>query len=400
MQKIVIFIAVLFSFGACDLNNLEPAQTKAFMKFFGDEGNTFGIDLLKLDDGYLLLGNNISPDGFTSIMIKVDESGNQLWASNFPNLRGSALAKSTDGYFLIGDSIDNTTNPPTTSMRLIKTNLEGTETATASLSQSGTSSHGSSVTVSLASEVVITGYIEGAAAIDADTTFLYGYDNNLTPTWTIVRKYLETGVSVNLSNSLIEDVGGGFVWTSLDTQDGGATYELKARSAPRDSDIPLDNQPLLSNRTIDNNNLGDFNISSFGGVLVQTVLATNGTNSAIAMSNYVSGVEQFPALIESEGVSLRAHTVVQATDGDFVILGSTDVPGRPDTDFYLTKVGLQGVTGTTGFTQIIGGTGSESAAAIVQADDKGFVFLGTMRNTSDINLMMLVKVNSNGELIN
>ena len=62
MLKIILFIVVLFSFVACNLDKLEPAQTKAFMKFFGDVGNTEGVDLLKLDDGYLLLGNNFNAD--------------------------------------------------------------------------------------------------------------------------------------------------------------------------------------------------------------------------------------------------------------------------------------------------------------------------------------------------
>ncbi len=403
MRKIVVCITVLFSFVACNLNNLEPAQTKAFMKFFGDEGNTEGVDLLKLDDGYLLLGNNVGRDGFTTtaILIKVDKSGNQIWANNIPNMAGSAIAKSADGYFIIGDSIDNT-DPLNTSMRLIKTNLDGIPTVELNYGFSGVTYYGSSIIVSSTGDIVVCGYAEGTvgSVVAADTTFLNGYSSiDLTPSWTSVRKWYETDVSVNLSNTILEDPDNGrFVWTSLDSKTGSADV-LKARSAPPDSGLPLDNQPLLTNRTI-NNKLGDFNSSIFGGVLVQTVLASNGTNTAIAMSNYSNGVEEFPVLIETEGVNLTANTVVQAQDGDFVVLGSTEVPGRPDKDFYLTKVGLNGVAGITGFTNIIGGTGTETAAAIVQADDKGFVFLGTMLNTNEVELMVLVKVNSKGKLIN
>ena len=69
MRKILLFIVVLISFVACNLDKLEPAQTKAFMKLFGDTGDTEGVDLLKLDDGYLLLGNNKNEEIKTAILI-------------------------------------------------------------------------------------------------------------------------------------------------------------------------------------------------------------------------------------------------------------------------------------------------------------------------------------------
>ena len=72
MRKTIAFLFALVSFAACDLNKLEPAQTKAFMKYFGDLGNTRGVDLLKLDDGYLMLGNNTNSGNSTVFLIKTD----------------------------------------------------------------------------------------------------------------------------------------------------------------------------------------------------------------------------------------------------------------------------------------------------------------------------------------
>ena len=135
---------------------------------------------------------------------------------------------------------------------------------------------------------------------------------------------------------------------------------------------------------------------------VQTVDGLN--NNAIALSNYL-GNEISNALIEEDGSNLFGHAVVESgNDSDYVVLGSTNKhtsDTRSDLDFYLTKVGIDGmVSSTTGFTTIIGGTGNETGAAIVQADDNGFVFLGTMQNTNLVEMMVLVKVNNKGELIN
>jgi hypothetical protein len=148
--------------------------------------------------------------------------------------------------------------------------------------------------------------------------------------------------------------------------------------------------------------------SSIGAIIVQTVRPSTGGKTAIAFTNYNYSIilPNNYALIEEETYNLKANAIIQAKDSEFVILGSTDKhlngdATRSDFDFYITKVGINGeVSSSTGFTNIIGGTGNETGAAIVQADDGGYVILGTMKNTNEVNLMVLVKVNSNGELIN
>lgn len=395
MRKFALLIFTLFSIAACDLTKLEPAQTAAFMKYFGDDGNTFGVDLLKLDDGYLLLGNNLK-DGETALLIKVDKNGNQIWGKNFPGLVASALAKNNDGYFIVGDRI-NSNNPPTTEMSLTKTNPEGGSPTEVTLGSTN-NYHGTGVTVSAAGEIVVCGYINA----NTDSTFLFGYNSDLTPAWTAVRKTGSAGFSLITSPTLIEK-DNTFTTTLLATKNNN--NELRPLLAPRDQETTLDSQPLLTNRILDGS-LGDFNeTANGGGVLVQTVVGDAG-NKEIAMALYNNGVEQPNYLIKEPDFDLTAHNVVRASDGDFVVLGATNkhLKGsntRSDDDFYITKVGFDGtVSATSGFTNIIGGTGKETGAAIVQADDGGFVFLGTMQNTNEVNLMVLVKVNSKGKLIN
>ena len=402
MRKIAIFIATLFSFAACDLNKLEPAQTKAFMKYYGDEGFTTGVDLLKLDDGYLLLGNNstsaVGDDNPIAVLIKVDLNGNQLWASNFPGILGSSLAKSTGGYFIVGEGID-ITNPLNTSMSLIKTDFDGDQLGvTVYLGAPLTNYHGTAVTISSTDEVVVCGYLNAGTN---NQTFLYGYDQDLTPTWTL-RKYAGGTDDVKTSNKLIENSNGEFVHTKVVMASSGP--ELNAMAPPRDSETVNDGQQLLQNYSI-SSSVGGFNGTSTGSILVQTVNTSNG----IVLATYGSGLQQSSVLIEesTDDVlnSLFANAVIESGN-DAVILGSTnkhaDKSTRTDLDFYIAKVGsTNGVEGSTsGFKTYIGGTGNETGAAIVKADDGGFVFLGTMANTNDVKLMVLGKVNSKGELIN
>jgi hypothetical protein len=396
MRKTLLLIVVLSSSAACDLNELQPAQGKAFMKFFGDIGNTEGVDLLKLDDGYLLLGNNINSGATTSFLVRTDLLGNQMWSTSFNNISASALAKNDDSYFIVGDSI-NSSNLQETRMSLIKTDLNGDNHRYTSLGVKDVPYHGTALTVSRTDEIVVCGYINRLVS-GTDSTYLYGYNNSLVPTWTAIRKQGTAGDSRISSKTLIQDNDDAFVFTYM----YGTGNSISALKVVADSPNPLVVDLLDNNNT---GNLGDFSsYQSDGGVLVQTV--NNNSKEAIALAIYDSLVRETVVLLEHAEKDRLAGTVIQASDGDIVILGSTnehiDGSNRSDLDFYLTKVGKDGTINSTvsGFETIIGGTGNETGVAIVQSDDQGFVFLGTMQNTNEVKMMVLVKVNLKGELIN
>ena len=395
MQKILLYTVVLFSFAACSLDKLEPAQTDAFMKVFGDVGNTDGVDLLKLDDGYLLLGNNINSGLETAILIKTDLNGNQIWSTFFENITGSALAKEDNSYFIVGDSINTGNLLAVNKMIIIKTDLDGGNHQFTSLGVTNVPYHGTGITVSNTGEVVVCGFINGLLS-GTDTTFLYGYSNLLVPTWTEVRKWKTDAENRVSSKTLIQNDDGNFVFTMMYGDNNsiesviseGDTPEFEARDLLKDFNSTAD--------------LGDFYESGNdnNGILVQTV--DNGKKN-IAMVTYNSTNASPPIIIGDITKNYEAASVIKASDGDFVILGSTDNPSdsRTDSDFYLTKVGFDGtVSAVSGFEEFIGGTGDESGSALVQADDRGFVFLGTMENTNKVKIMVLVKVNIRGELIN
>ena len=394
MLKSILFIAVLFSFVACNLDKLEPAQTKAFMKFFGDEGNNEGVDLLMLNDGFLLLGNNFDGDTTTALLIKTDQNGNRIWSRSFDNISASALAKSANSYFIVGDRI-NTSNLPTR-MSLIKVDLDG-GTQYTSLGDSSANYHGTGLTFSRTDQVVVCGYINGSSTI-TDTTFIYGYNTSLSPAWSAVRKWQTDGDQRISSRALLQDDDGNFVYTSM----YGSGNSIQAIKVEEDSPLPIVIDILGDD--ISTADLGDFSSYNNGGALVQTINNNNG-KTAIALVIYNAQDQAEDPVIISTAKNLVAGTVLQASDKELVILGSTDDHGddenRSDLDFYITKVGFDGtVSSSTGFTNTIGGTGDETGVAIVQAEDKGFVFLGTMLNTNGVKIMVLIKVNINGEMIN
>ena len=407
MQKIILFIVVLASFVSCDVDKLEPAQTKAFMKFFGDVGNTEGVDLLKLEDGYLLLGNNFNGNLTTTVLIKTDLNGNQIWSTPFKSISGSSLAKSSNSYFIVGDGIDSDTTQQATKLSLIKTNLDGDIQEITSLGEPNTHFHGTGVTVN-SGEVVVCGYTNEPNS-GPDSTFLYGYDATLTPSWDDVRKWKGGTSSKTL---LYEDIDSTFIWTSLYIIDNKNKIEGIKVSRDNPTALVFD---VLKDEDFLTGDLGDLGMDSGGGkIIVQTAKNANNKNTIEVGTYYaITGDPKQTFSIGSSDNNYSVGSVIQATDGSIIIIGSTDErvnkneddieknKNRSDVDFYLTKVDDNGsVSSVNGFTAIIGGTGNEEGVAIVQANDRGFVFLGTMLNTNGVKMMVLVKVDVRGELIN
>ena len=399
MKKSIVLLFAIASLAACDLSKLEPAQTSAFVKYFADLGDTKGVDVLELADGYLVLGNNTN-QGNTAFLIKTDRNGNTIWIQPHPDLVGHGIAIGSDGYFIVGDGINGTNR---STMKLVKTDMQGTAIGSAELGNTDADYHGSALTISRDNEVVVSGIID---TIGINYTYLYGYTTDLAPAWNQVRKWGTADETREASQSIIEvelDSNPGdyyFGWTNL--VNNGSANSLEKYMVRRDELTPGPSSPLLQGYEV-TETIGDFGNSQLDAALVQTVSTSNG--NGIAFSQVDEGGTTNPVIITpDDNFNYTAHSLVQTRDGSYVVLGSSDnhladEVTRRDTDFYIKKVGHNGTNISDGFTLMFGNTGSETGSAIIQAEDGGYVFVGTL-NDNDIDLMMLVKINSQGKLEN
>ncbi len=86
--KILSALAVsmlVFTAGCDTSGNVEPRFEQYFIKYFGDEGEQSGADLIVNDDGSMvLLGNTVLPSGARSpFLAKVNAIGDILWDLSF-----------------------------------------------------------------------------------------------------------------------------------------------------------------------------------------------------------------------------------------------------------------------------------------------------------------------------
>jgi hypothetical protein len=91
-----------------------------------------------------------------------------------------------------------------------------------------------------------------------------------------------------------------------------------------------------------------------------------------------------------------AYTVLQAMDGDFVVLGFTTSWGAGGSDMYVAKLDNQG---DTLWTRVYGGQSEDRARCGQQTDDAGYIFAGLTRMLSGTDWIFMVKTDSLGDTL-
>ena len=79
---------------ACDTaGNVDPVFQSYFVKYYGEDGNQEGVDMLVNPDGSLiLLGNSTPRENYTTAyIVKVDPLGNVLWQRELGGSNESAV---------------------------------------------------------------------------------------------------------------------------------------------------------------------------------------------------------------------------------------------------------------------------------------------------------------------
>ena len=89
------------------------------------------------------------------------------------------------------------------------------------------------------------------------------------------------------------------------------------------------------------------------------------------------------------------YSVVQTSDGGYVVSGSTESFGAGSHDVYLIKTNADG---DTTWTKTYGGAGLEYGTSVVQTSDGGYVITGITITETGI-YVYLIKTNANGNVI-
>lgn len=448
MKKRVQYIIYLITFAiaslmflACDTaSNIEDPDLDYFVKYYGGDGDQFGVDLIALQDGsFLLLGRYSESEFNTDVyVVRVNGEGDVLWETRvgdsdnpFDVWNSKDIEPTLDGNFLILTDYKKNSSSAThySDLKLIKISPEGTVLDSVSL---GTEANdfGRSITVLSDGGFIVSGYTEHTATFnlanepdpDLGDILNFRVDQNLAILTTNEWSPTENGYGSNL------DVAVKAVEIPSKTEPGRYDYYVFGYTNSTLAGDLNPNQRLglfyfqrnsvgsLGNVWYPGNiiNVNDTEINS-----VQSVDASMGGGYLIIGTsiNVVGVSEMFVARMRPSltfanplsadatfyntiplGRNIRGMSAATSTVGQqgFFLLGN-EVRGTGALNFWLTKIDQSGqVLWSTTF-------GSEAeddrAAAVTELPDGKVVILGTMGLTDNQFKMAFIKLNRNGQLL-
>lgn len=156
---VYVLIPLVAWLSACDtpLNTPFPGE-KFFVKHYGGDGNHFGVDLLEIGNGeLLLLGNSEFGDTRRIYLVKADALGNVLgeWLLDGAADIAMDLAATPDGDFVILSREE--TNPADTDIKLTRVTSGGTVLATITVGFPDAMDYPQSVTPLADGSFIVTG---------------------------------------------------------------------------------------------------------------------------------------------------------------------------------------------------------------------------------------------------
>ena len=384
MRRFIYFIAGLLSLVACkDLTNTDPEQTDAFIKYYGDSGNTVGNDIKLLSNGDLLiLGVNEDGPDLNTFLLRTDAYGNiqSGYPKSYSGFRGVSLEVDANGYYIIGDRINSATD--STSMMLLITNTSGDSTASILVnaeelgSTQGFNFHGTALDIS--GNVTALGYTQGGIL-----TSLYRVGFDLTDNTIAWTQFLADGPTYFPGNSLVPN-STGHHWVTTRTNSGGTSVVVQ---------VAQEDQPVGNSDDVAGDDVRQL-ISISGGY---AGIGTNDGNVLVFVTDEAGNI--IADSNSSTAIPGSGKSIFEASDGSIIILYTTQSveQGQTDNDFIISKTNAD--ASSIVFSTRVGGSGDEEDGTVIESSNGGYLILGT--STFDgVKSIVLIKTNLEGTLEN
>ena len=382
LSYIVLAVLVIT---ACSKGNPAPEQVGSFVKFYGENSITKGIDVKQLPDGgYAAIGTTLTPAGDSDIyLIRTDKFGNKIWDKNIGtsnNETANSLVLQDDGSIII---LGNTSvSSIISNIFLVKTNGNG-DIQWSRIIGGTESLIGYCIQKTKSNEFVIAGsYINASGFKNAMLLFTDNNGNN--PNYAKSTSALYN----NEATYVIERNDGAFMFIG---------YSQNTISSL--SGVYID---LVSKDKIYANLSLYFGISGdYGNCIRQlndTIFyfsANSGNNIAITKlkhKDYISDSISWEKTISGTG-KYYVNSIELSTNNGIALTGSiSNTDGTQNIIF--SKFDTNGNQLSNG---LFGNFGNQSAAKIVNTSDNGFILVGTnfLKGNS---VLSLIKVKNGGNL--
>ncbi|CAN5228421.1 lipoprotein [soil metagenome] len=400
MRKIFTVIALL-SLGSClQESSSTPAESSTFIRYFnGGNNDTAQAMEVTADGGFIILATTTvkktdadKPKNKIKL-IRTDKFGNQVWQSLFPaatdttkNYTASSLQILPDGgYVITGEDIQtNNTN------KILLMTVNDSGEATGAPTSLGAFSSGRAVAADAQGYFVL-------STSGQDLMRLSKVDKNNLSTILWSKEYT-AGVTL-LARRLFVDEQGKLLWAGAANKSGLIGIRM-IKTLPNSENTDFDlliSVPGINEVAFDFCRFG-FTYAIVGSTNQKGTTAGADTDILFKRLNSdgtVLSTQSFPF----DGQNDVGNSISSTSDGGLILLASVNSTGlgkagQGDNDYYLIKIdGFGGTTWTSSF----GSRFKDDGVTVRQATDGGYVVLGTTTQ-GGIKLLSLMKTDKNGKI--
>jgi hypothetical protein len=420
-----IFCAcLLIGLSSCDTQkSLENPDLEYFVKYYGSDGNQYGVDMLALADGSFLLLGNYYPNDFAPeiYVVRVDAEGGVLWEQRYAS-KSRSMAKdlelTADGNFIIlseYQSVDSLTN-----LYLLKISGDGGALASTTF---GTPANDYARSVTLVDDggFIVSGTTEFTSTYnlvnnpdpDLGDFFNYRFDQNLVQ------------FSSNDWGPIFPGFGGKFDVAVKAVQRSADFYvfgysNINLNNTNPDKTLGLfyfkrnsgggETDPFFPGNVVNVTNT-DIHFATevapglgTGFIVIGTAQRSVGFSeifiarlrSSLTFSSLQSDATIYTAI--PLGRTIRGVAAASSVTGQpgYLVLGN-EVRSAGTTNIWLSKIDQSG--GVLWSSTFGSELDEDRAAAVMELPDGRIVILGTMGLADNQFKMALIKVNPNGQLL-
>jgi len=382
MKRIIALLPIMLILTATSQNT--------FQKTYGGVNSEFGFSVQQtIDNGFILTGITMSFGvGNNDIyLIKTNVHGDTLWTKTYggeSDDRSYSIQQTTDsGYIITGYT--SSFGAGNKDVYLIKTDLTG-DTLWTKTFGGLLDDWGNSVQQTSDGGYIILGSTESFGSGNFDF-YLIKTDLDGNTVWT--KTY--GGVNWDYGSDIQEINDNGFIMTGHSNSFGTGNYDVYLIKSDNNGDTlwtktyggTNDEYSYSVKQTNDGGfiitgKIGIYETSHFDVYLIKT-----NTNGDTVWTRNFGG----------EGYDVGS-SVVQTTDGSFIIIGQTSSYGAGGNDIYLIKTESYG---DTVWTKTFGGADSERGFSIQETQDNGYIMCGVTASFGiGINDVYLIKTDING----
>jgi hypothetical protein len=411
ISLLIVFSVMLVC--SCDTEgNVDPIYQTYFIKYYGEDGNQEGVDLLVNADGsMILLGNSSSQTNPVTIpfIVKIDPFGTVLWQRQFGELNEKAVDVETDnaGNLII---VSNSGEGDATRVKVYQISQGGDDMASIKV-ELGEMQVAKSVSIMSDGRIFVPGYAAPKDSRNTDPAIIHSLDKadviildvDLQAQEFEVISPFRGGEYEGAGVKVFEDANGydlcGYTdrrYESLDIMKRFELLELNESASAEGARVVFGNNSeyQIASSFIETSGL-------LGDAYFMVGTTYNNANpllSTFHVAHYYKPLDtkmpprfQFPLLLSRrlEGVSGAASE----TEG-FYVLGN-DIRDNNKRDIFLVKLASDGaVLGSVAFGAL---EGDDSAGAVRVLPDGRVAVLGTMELETQKKIALIV-LDSDGRL--